>query len=170
MHSLSTLWNSLPFSCIASFGWRSSFIAVTYFPFICDEEEDDAVCVTQICKCRNPSAMFLFGFYLPTWSCWREKSTSYSACCYRSPLPGKSTECIRTLFSTFIALTHLYVCVCVCGTPTETNMHAPSHRDEYFNRHVVLPSRKSLLIPPTMSDILRQLYGLNQRSTCTCIQ
>lgn len=144
-------------------------MAVTYFPFICDEEDDDAVCVTQICKCRNPSAMFLFGFYLPTWSCWREKSTSYSACCYRSPLPGERTECIRTPFSTSIALTCLRVCV--CGGPQQRQTFMPaSHRDEYFNRHVASQSRKSLLIPPTMSDILRQLYGLYQRSTCTCIQ
>lgn len=77
---------------------------------------------------------------------------------------------VFALYSALSSHSLTCMCVCVCGTPTETNMHAPSHRDEYFNRHVVLPSRKSLLIPPTMSDILRQLYGLNQRSTCTCIQ
>lgn len=63
------------------------------------------------------------------------------------------------------------VCVCVWGGPQQRQTFMPvSHRDEYFNRHVASQSRKSLLIPPTMSDILRQLYGLYQRSTCTCIQ
>lgn len=80
-----------------------------------------------------------------------------------------STECIRTPFSTSIVLTCLRVCVCVGPQQRQTFMPA-SHRDEYFNRHVASQSRKSLLIPPTMSDILRQLYGLYQRSTCTCTQ
>lgn len=80
-----------------------------------------------------------------------------------------STEYIRTPFSTSIALTCLRVCVCVGPQQRQTFMPA-SHRGEYFNRHVASQSRKSLLIPPTMSDILRQLYGLYQRSTCTCIQ
>lgn len=85
--------------------------------------------------------------------------------------PGRGTECIRTPFSTSIALTCLRECVCVCVGPQQRQTFMPaSHRDEYFNRHVALQSRKSLLIPPTMSDTLRQLYGLYQRSTCTCIQ
>lgn len=67
--------------------------------------------------------------------------------------------------------THFLACVCVCVGPQQRQTFMPaSHRDEYFNRHVASQSRKSLLIPPTMSDILRQLYGLYQRSTCTCIQ
>lgn len=161
-------------------------MTVTYFPFICHEAEeeeegkkeknweDEAVCATQICKCRNPSAMFLFGFYLSTWSCWREKSTSYSAWCSRSPLPAKRASALSVFAlhsDTFIALPRAWVCVCVCVAPNGDKHSCPQVIG--LNILSVTLQRCSQVAFNSMRherDILRQLYGLYLSSNSPCIQ
>lgn len=78
------------------------------------------------------------------------------------------TECIRTPFTTFIALT----CVCVCVGHPHGDKHSCPQVIGMNILSVTLQrvARRSLLIPRAMSDILRQLYGLYLESNCTCSQ
>lgn len=72
------------------------------------------------------------------------------------------TECIRTPFTTFIALT----CVCVGDKHSCPQVIGMNILSVTLQR----VARRSLLIPRAMSDILRQLYGLYLESNCTCSQ